>query len=223
MVRSLLNMLLSDHDVERSSQMGEAAAGYASSQDAMAALSQKDNMRVMQTGSRAVGSLRVGRRLTDTIVTTFHGALLQGQESMALQLFKLAVLGLYKQASNVHSAAARRCNVLNGHHGIPEGEGGVSCDQAGMLLVAAVRGRCRKVLELLLLPLPEGAGLDVAACDHRAVRAAAALGDVDLVGYMVDVWGADVAARGEEALHAAIRRGDKFMASFLMSKRSSTP
>ncbi|GAX81035.1 hypothetical protein CEUSTIGMA_g8470.t1 [Chlamydomonas eustigma] len=231
MVTSLLNMLLSDHELEGRIEMGKEAENAPSRlrEASSSTISQKDDMHLgLTAGFRAGISLSVGRRLSDTIITAFHGALLHGHEMIALQLFKMSVLGLYQQSTSrgglTGSAWVAGDDALrSGHGGAGAGNGGMSCDErAGMLLAAAVRGRCLRILELLLLPLPEGAGLDVAACDHRAVRAAAALGDIDLVAYLVDMWGADAAARGEEALHAAIRRGDKSMACFLMGKRPAS-
>ena len=74
----------------------------------------------------------------------------------------------------------------------------------------------RAALDLLLRPPPEGAGLDVSAGSHRALRSAAADGDAQTVGYLVDVWGADVRARGDEALRMAAMRGDAAVVEALL-------
>ena len=81
--------------------------------------------------------------------------------------------------------------------------------ESGSLLAAAVRGSNRSALDhLLQLRSQGGAGLDVGAGSHRAVRTAAAAGDVGTVCHLVEVWGADVRARGDEALRMAALRGD---------------
>ena len=77
----------------------------------------------------------------------------------------------------------------------------------------------RGALELLLKPPPEGAGLDVSAGNHRALRSAAAAGDVQTVCYLADVWGADVRARDNEALRMAALRGDAVVVEALLHRR----